>query len=291
MLIRVEKKLRVVYSALVRDCVRHLRVLPPQTAREDWHCWPEPDAAREFFDDFGNRVLELRHAKIEREFLFELNLQVEKARSGSGATLRSALFQTGASEDQRLEEGGAQRSPASHVMGEQAQWGLPETGLGAFLLPSALCDLDNAIRRAAAPFQSLPKSELPAALCDWSHRALRYESEISGVETTASRSLARGAGVCQDYAHLMIALCRALSLPARYVAGYAPGEGRMHAWVEVLIDNQWQAWDPTHNRAARSECVAVAIGRDFRDANPHQGIFRGRAKATLDSGCRVRAEN
>ncbi len=156
-----------------------------------------------------------------------------------------------------------------------------ETGLGAFVLPSALCDLGEVIRKNAAHFEGT-KTEIATQICDWSHCVLQYDASVSGIETTASQSLLRGAGVCQDYAHLMIALCRARALPARYVSGYMPGEGRMHAWVEVLMENEWHAFDPTHNRAILN-CVAVARGRDFRDCNPHEGTFRGRATAKLES--------
>jgi transglutaminase-like putative cysteine protease len=239
--------------------------LPPHSEREDWRCWPPPDATREYCDEFGNRVLELRHEKIEREFLFELIIEADEP-----PTLLAG-------------------NPASGglCLSTNSLPALPGTGIGAFLLPSALCDLSDNIRQVAARFQTAPKTDLCAALCDWSFRALRYEPNISAVETTASQSLRQGAGVCQDFAHLMIALCRACALPARYVSGYAPGEGRMHAWVEALADGQWQAWDPTHNRAARAESVVVATGRDFRDANPHEGTFRGRASAKLEAGCRM----
>jgi transglutaminase-like putative cysteine protease len=248
MSLSIEKKLRVTYSAPVRDCVRRLRVLPHETLQENWRAVPEPIDVREFSDDFGNRVLELRHARIEREFLFELHCEVE--------TKASRNYQ------------------------------LPETGIGAFLLPSALCDLGELIRENAARFEGR-KDEIAAQICGWAHGVLRYDVTISAIETTASQSLARGAGVCQDYAHLMIAVCRARALPARYVSGYMPGEGRMHAWIEVMIDNDWRAFDPTHNRVVTSNYIPVAIGRDFRDCNPHEGTFRGRATARLESGCRV----
>ena len=247
----VEKKLRVSYSAPVQNCIRCLRVLPHNTQSESWRCTPEPDAAREFCDDFGNRVLELRHKKIKRELLFELSIKAEPP---------TALIRW---------------------LGSSAE-NLPETGLGAFVLPSALCDLGEVIQKQAAPF----KGKSAAEICDFAHHALHYDAAVSGIETTASQSLLRGAGVCQDYAHLMIALCRACALPARYVSGYMLGEGRMHAWVEVWNENAWRAFDPTHNREVKNY-IAVAIGRDFRDCNPHQGTFRGHAKAKLESGCRV----
>jgi transglutaminase-like putative cysteine protease len=249
-MLHIEKKMRVSYSSPVWACVRRLRVFPPQTTCEKWHCYPQPNSAREWADDFGNRVLEVCHAKIEGEFLFESECE----------TSSSYEFNS-----------------------------LPATGLGAFLLPSALCDLNDEIRAAAAPFSQVPKDELGLELCAWTHHALVYDPTVSGIETTASQSLRREAGVCQDFAHLMIALCRALAVPSRYVSGYALGEGRMHAWVEVLINGEWHAFDPTHNRTVEN-AVRVAIGRDFRDANPHEGTFRGRARAVLESGCRVRAK-
>lgn len=251
MLFHIEKKVRVHYSAPVRNCVRRLRVLPHGSQQESWCAYPEPDAAHQFADEFGNRVMELHHEKIKSEFSFELKCVAEKRSSLAVSTT-----------------------------------GLPETGLGAFLLPSALCDLSESVRQSAAAFQA-EHNELATQICQWTHQVLRYDNAVSGVETTASQSLLRGAGVCQDYAHLMIALCRAKSLPARYVSGYLAGEGRMHAWVEVFIKNQWHGFDPTHNREIRNECLPIAIGRDFRDCNPHQGTFQGRAKAQLESGCRV----
>jgi transglutaminase-like putative cysteine protease len=254
MLFHITKKLRVSYSAPVQNCVRRLRVLPPEALQESWSACPEPDECREFRDEFGNRVLELHHAKIESEFLFELTCEAEPLLPSGGSAS-----------------------------------GLPPTGIGAFLLPSALCDLSEDIRQNAMRFKK-EGSEIVTQICQWTHDALRYDNAVSGVETTASQSLTRGAGVCQDYAHLMIALCRANALPARYVSGYLIGEGRMHAWIEVLIESQWRAFDPTHNREVGNECLLVAIGRDFRDCNPHQGTFRGYAKAKLESGCRVSQE-
>lgn len=255
MVFHIEKKLRVSYSSPVHDCMRRLRVLPAETSQESWRCVPHADEARELIDDFGNRVLQLLHTKIETEFSFELTCKAEQ----------------------------------QHPLTDSAI-GLPETGIGAFLLPSALCDLNEVIRETAATFNrnSQQEDQLARQICQWTHQALRYDARASGVETTASQSLRLGAGVCQDYTHLMIALCRACALPARYVSGYLIGEGRMHAWVEVLIKNEWHAYDPTHNRIVGPECLPVAFGRDFRDCNPHEGTFRGRAKAHLESGCRIR---
>ncbi|MDQ3815486.1 MAG: transglutaminase family protein, partial [Armatimonadota bacterium] len=218
-------------------------------------------------DEFGNRVLELRHARIEREFHFQMTL----------TTVRDS----------------------SAMPREDA---LPATGLGAFLLSSALCDLDDEICRAAhhlrddnhhltilrqAQDRLPPPHHLLPRICEWTHHALRYELGPTSIDTTASQALARGVGVCQDYAHLMIAVCRALGIPARYISGFNPAEGLMHAWVEALCDGQWQGWDPTHNRLTRPDCVFVACGRDFRDVSPITGSYRGRSEAQLQVFCRT----
>ena len=109
---------------------------------------------------------------------------------------------------------------------------------------------------------------------------MSYGFDRTGVRTTAGQALAEGHGVCQDYAHLMLALCRLLGIPARYVSGHLVGEGGTHAWVEVLQPRAGQtveivAWDPTHDRSADPRYLTVAVGRDYRDVAPVSGTYRG----------------
>jgi transglutaminase-like putative cysteine protease len=127
-----------------------------------------------------------------------------------------------------------------------------------------------------------PREATPAALCGAAHRSLTYEWGITGVHTTAAEAVRGGRGVCQDFAHVMIALCRAAGVTARYVSGHLLGEGGSHAWVEVLVADPdladaWQveAWDPTHDRRAHDGYVTVAVGRDYRDVAPMSGTFDG----------------
>jgi transglutaminase-like putative cysteine protease len=122
-----------------------------------------------------------------------------------------------------------------------------------------------------------------ASLCERVHRSLDYEWGITGVGTTASEARAGGRGVCQDYAHIMLAACRAAGMAARYVSGHLAGEGGSHAWVEVLHPhpyhrNRWVAegWDPTHNRPTDSDYLVVAVGRDYADVAPLSGTYDGR---------------
>jgi len=271
MLTQTTKNFRISYSAPVSNCVRKLRVMPPQkrgsqcVLKSQWRCAPEPDAIREVSDEWGNRVLEIRHRHIEREFCFELAFHSQR-----------------------------------ETCDAPRETNLPPSGIGAYLLPSRLCDLTPQIAKTACEIaESVPKSTpefgrtfaVAETLCSWTHRALRYESKATQIETTASQVLARGGGVCQDFAHLMIALCRAQNLAARYVSGYNRGEGAMHAWVEVLCGERgsdvWIAFDPTHNRRTRDDCVFVAAGRDFRDVSPMSGTFRGGATARLETSCKT----
>jgi transglutaminase-like putative cysteine protease len=124
-----------------------------------------------------------------------------------------------------------------------------------------------------------------------------YEPGSTGISTTADAVLAERRGVCQDFAHLLIALCRSLGLPARYVSGYLydaklpPGAiVASHAWAEVFLEQRgWLGLDPTHNRTTGPDYVRVAVGRDYADATPARGVFQGGAHETLEVRVRVRA--
>jgi len=107
------------------------------------------------------------------------------------------------------------------------------------------------------------------------HNSLLYAPESTNVNTTAGEALALGCGVCQDYAHLLLALCRAVGVPARYVAGFYEGEKYTHAWVEYYNDGVWKAIDPTNNRTIETGYVKLAHGRDYADCSIERGVFTG----------------
>lgn len=112
--------------------------------------------------------------------------------------------------------------------------------------------------------------ELMAALFD----AFSYESQSTDFTTTAEEAFSQGRGVCQDYAHIMLALCRRSGLTVRYVAGTIPGEGETHAWIEVWQDGFWKGFDPTHNREADDGYISFTVGRDAFDCEINRGIFK-----------------
>ncbi len=148
-----------------------------------------------------------------------------------------------------------------------------------YLRPTRLTEADEIITELAS---GVSGSDL-ASICTWVHRSIDYEWGVTGVRTTASEALAGGRGVCQDYAHIMLAICRAAGLGARYVSGHLTGEGGSHAWVEVLHphpDRQaaWiaEGWDPTHNRRTNADYLVVAVGRDYADVAPLSGTYDGK---------------
>lgn len=116
-----------------------------------------------------------------------------------------------------------------------------------------------------------------ATVSAWVGRHMRYGFGATGTRTPAAEALAGGVGLCQDYAHIMIALCRAAGVRARYVSGHMLGEGGSHAWVEVLLPdgNAYAAYgfDPTNRRRPGPDYLTVAVGRDYSDVAPTSGTF------------------
>ena len=123
------------------------------------------------------------------------------------------------------------------------------------------------------------------ALLGWIPQRFLYQVGTTDAETTLEQLLSQGAGVCQDFAHLYIALLRRWGWPARYVSGYffsaGPGAERieaeaMHAWVEVYREGTgWIALDATTGEYADSRYVPVGYGRDYNDVSPVRGMLQG----------------
>ena len=124
------------------------------------------------------------------------------------------------------------------------------------------------------------------------HRDFEYVPKSTRVDSPIDDALTARKGVCQDFAHVMIAIVRRLGLPARYVSGYiAPRrtgdrEGLVasatHAWVDVRFpDVGWVGFDPTNNTEAEGRHIRVAIGRDYADVPPTRGVFKGNSASVL----------
>ena len=117
---------------------------------------------------------------------------------------------------------------------------------------------------------------------------LVYDPGATDVQTRADEVLALGRGVCQDFAHVLLAACRCAGIPSRYVSGYLydpkliGDNAASHAWVDVWDETVgWSALDPTHGRDQTDAYVRVAVGRDYADVPPTRGVFKGAASEKL----------
>lgn len=168
------------------------------------------------------------------------------------------------------------------------------------------------IRGAPEPFappvflRQTPLTEPDAALADWAreiraddplgrlhrlmaelHARLRFDTQATGVETTAAQAFRDGHGVCQDYAHIFIAAARSLGVPARYVSGHlcrneAGEQEAAHAWAEAYIpDLGWTGFDPANGVCPGPSYLRVAAGLDYLDAAPLRGARRGGGQERL----------
>ncbi|GAB3473563.1 transglutaminase family protein [Polaromonas eurypsychrophila] len=180
-----------------------------------------------------------------------------------------------------------------------------------FVFASPYVPRDEAFAEFARPSFS-PGRPLPEAaqhLMARIHSEMAYDSDSTDVGTPALDALQLRKGVCQDFAHIMVACCRSMGVPARYVSGYLltnppPGQPRLigsdasHAWASVYCPlasdaggmrlaigqnaGVWLDFDPTNNRAPGEDYVTLATGRDFLDVSPMRGVIRGGARHVLD---------
>jgi transglutaminase-like putative cysteine protease len=128
-------------------------------------------------------------------------------------------------------------------------------------------------------------------------RLIEYVQNSTRVNSPIEEALENRKGVCQDFAHIMIALVRSIGIPCRYVSGYVhqrkqdgdrSAPNATHAWVEALLPHLgWVGFDPTNCRLAGERHIRTAIGRDYADVPPTKGIFRGRTASELTVAVRV----
>jgi len=237
------------YPGPIRDLQQRLVVIPAERYGAQRLCshrltaTPAPCASRSTTDAFGNHVVEVDVAEAGASVAFEVVMKIEnEARSHC-----DYLFTADA----------ARR----------------------FLDPTRLTAPDEYITHIARMLraQAHDPAELARRVHGWVANTMRYEAGVTTVQTTAAEALALRRGMCQDYAHVMIAICRAAGLAARYVSGHLLGEGGSHAWVEVLLPHGdgycAHAYDPTNGRRLHMGYTTVAVGRDYGDVSPVSGVY------------------
>jgi transglutaminase-like putative cysteine protease len=153
---------------------------------------------------------------------------------------------------------------------------VPETPPGAlpadvvpYLYPSRYCEADILVRLANHEFRKLqPGFSRVTAICNWIYDNVEYLRGSTNPHTSAYDTATERAGVCRDFAHLAIAFCRAVAIPARFVAGYAyalePAD--FHAYFEAYLDGRWYIFDPTR-LAPQTGLIRIGTGRDAADTS------------------------
>jgi transglutaminase-like putative cysteine protease len=276
----IEQSFRYDYDAPVKSLRQRLVIIPPARHGSQYlrgHLLEVTGArARRWLrrDAHGNLVVFVRSEYVTAAVEFRLIAVVEQVR-GDGF----AVLDAGALDDPRL------------------------------LRPTRLTAADDRLRALAsdlAAYHGTPEQQAER-ICAAAHSALSYADGVTSVRTTAAEALATGAGVCQDFAHVMLALCHLAGLAARYVSGHLLGQGGTHAWVEVVVPEAYGSrvpeadgvtaperrgavalpFDPCNGVRAGSGYVTVATGRDYADVAPASGSYVGTARGRLTAGRRV----
>ena len=288
MLLDVRHVTQYHYDAFVRESVMELWMQPQKSATQrlvSFELEVEPPAQMfSYADNYGNAVYHFDVPQPHERLTIVARSQVE---TSAPQELPEAL-----------DQGEWDRARSDFVRGECFDFLTPHgfavhtQALGKFMADKGVDEL-----RRYDPLTSV------RALSTLLYKAFDYEPGVTTADSPIDHALESGRGVCQDFAHIMIAICRSWGLPARYVSGYLftnrgdgakPGADRSdpdatHAWVEVFLPSlRWVGFDPTNNVTAAERHIAVAVGRDYADVPPSQGVFKGEAESQLLVGVSVR---
>lgn len=154
------------------------------------------------------------------------------------------------------------------------------------------CDCHEEIKAVVQSFitESITPVAIAEQMSNYVFSNFEYKKGITNIETKVDEIWKIKAGVCQDFAHVLLVMLRIVGIPARYVSGYIcpdsdelRGAGATHAWVEAYIPFYgWLGVDPTNNCIATDKHVRLAIGRSFTDCTPVKGTYKGSSEHTLE---------
>lgn len=257
---------RYEYPEPIRDLNHRLVVIPPERFGDQRRLRHQLSVGLDGVelagtaDKYGNVVFEVFAPKVDHCIEFVAEVSVERHASEPHRLADGWLADGYLLEQSKLTAADGRILRAAGELGRSAEWGLP------------LADRIN----------------------DWVYQSLTYKMGATGVRTTAAEALSQGTGVCQDYAHLMLSVCRACDLPARYVSGHLVGQGGTHAWVEVVLPardgtGDAIAWtfDPTHASRGGLGYVTIAVGADYSDVAPTSGSYRSSSCGRLIASKKV----
>lgn len=261
----MEQSFEYTYPGPIRNLRQRLIVIPPDQHGDQRLVAFSLQASSPLasqtveFDRDGNRLIRFFVPQVHERVTFDMKLIVERDIASQHAAYVSA-------------EDAAHYRQSTH-----------------------LTTVDDAINTLARRFQDqyAEPEAFADALNTWIYTTMHYGRGATTVFTTAAEALRIGQGLCQDYAHIMLAICRAAGMAVRYVSGHLLGEGRSHAWVEVLLptaDGSYRAmpFDPTNHRRTTPAYLTIAVGRDYSDVSPTAGTFTapypGQLHATKRAG-------
>jgi transglutaminase-like putative cysteine protease len=263
MLLRIDHETRMIYSAPVSETVIELHMAPQSSEDQTvlgYRLRTTPSTpVTSYRDSFGNRAELLNVLGAHQEVLLRTTSYVRTHRRCGQERLAAAPWP-------------APQPPSLEAL--------------EFLTPSPLVAPGPEIDAVAEPLRG-SRGTLASLLDGILARVrglLRYEKDITGARTPVREALRLGRGVCQDFAHLMIGVCRNLGLPARYASGYVnhPGEIATHAWCQVWAGAAgWVDVDPTRGKVVEDDHVVTAVGRDYHDVPPNRGVWKGKGTETL----------
>jgi transglutaminase-like putative cysteine protease len=277
--LEIEHTTAFIYDAPVRLSYNESRLLPADDERQrtvSASVSTSPNAHQQRYTDYwGTRVVAFdvpeSHTSLEIRLVAVVDTNAEPSAAAAGEA------------DDELD-----------VSWRDLPIGVP--GLDELLLPTAYTEAPAGLAEIALELRGNTPRDTVYAAASWANAAIAYETGVTGVHTSAAEALAAGKGVCQDLAHLTIALLRAAGVPARYVSGYLHpkanpviGEeavGQSHAWVEAWTGAWWPV-DPTNLLTPGPRHVVVARGRDYADVAPVRGIYAGSAGNSLTTTVKV----
>jgi len=227
----------------------------------DLHIDP-PASLFNYTDAFGNTVQSFDILKPHQVLVTRLRSEVETTQTNPFDVAFMTPEQEIAWYEQRLKENPLLWQYVLHRSEAVSDWSSLE-----------VANLKPPIRD---PQKSVFDSVMQAV--QWTGSILQYQYGISHTHSSLHDILSQRKGVCQDFSHLLIALIRSWKIPARYVMGYMEGSVSTHAWVDVLIPGAgWRGFDATNQLCVNDLYIPVAIGRDYLDAAPQRGTFKGNA--------------
>ena len=263
------------YSGPVRESVMELRMQPrsegPQTLRSFQIATNPRAQLYAYTDHFGNAVYHFNILREHEELRIEAQAVIETSQP---AAIPDAL------DPLEWDRYNAYNLTDDHFdMLEPSRFARPSRILQEFTAERGL---------------EKPNGDPLSALKHLSgsiHDAFGYEVGVTDARSPIEQALKQKSGVCQDFAHIMIAVARGWGIPARYASGYLhhrrenrdrSGEDATHAWVEAYLPSLgWIGFDPTNNILAAERHIRAAVGRDYADVPPTRGTFKGDAQSEL----------